>query len=67
MNEYTPIITHRQALEYETRSSSWAGLMFCNFLQEIAARYFARKVNSKMTRYIDSKLKTQNMHKASQK
>lgn len=54
------MITHKQALEYEMRSSFWAGFMFCNFLQEIAARYFVWKVTSKMKRYIYSKHKTKN-------
>lgn len=44
------------ALDYELRSSLWASLLSADWLQRIAARYFAGKVRRKHRRYARSRL-----------
>lgn len=44
-------MTRRELLDYEIQSSRWAGLISWNWLQDMAARYFARKVNTKYARW----------------
>lgn len=42
-------------LDYEIRSSIWASWVGIAALQNLAARYFARKVNRKMRRWMRSR------------
>lgn len=48
MNRVT--ITRLQALDYEVQASWWASWISNDFLQGLAGRYFAWKVNRKMGR-----------------
>jgi hypothetical protein len=47
-------LTIRQILLYEAHASWWAGYMFGDFLQSLAGKYFAWKVNRKYARYSKS-------------
>lgn len=44
------IPTHAEALNYEIRSSWWAGKISYIWAQKLAAIYFAWKVNSKLAK-----------------
>lgn len=45
------MITKREILDYEVRSTTWAAYISWEWLQDIAAKYFAWKVNLKFDRY----------------
>ncbi len=47
-------ITFSEALAYEVRASWWADSVPWNWLQTLAARYFAWKVGRKYRRYMSS-------------
>jgi hypothetical protein len=45
----------KEILDYEVSSSWWASKLSSNWMQELAAWYFAKKVNRKYIRYLKSK------------
>lgn len=48
------MITHREAVDYEVRSSWWTPYVGWEWAQTLAARWYAWKVNRKMGRIIES-------------
>ena len=44
----------RNCLDYEVRSSWWAGWISLSWFQELAALYYAAKVNRKYARFVAS-------------
>ncbi len=46
----------KQFLDYEVRSSWWAGLIWWEWGQNLAASYFVWKTKRKFNRYLDSHL-----------
>jgi hypothetical protein len=47
------VITIRDALDYEIRSSWWACWISNDILQTVSGKYFAWKVNRKYMRYVN--------------
>lgn len=53
--EYQRIISMREALDYEIRSSWWASWISWNWGRKLAGKYFAWKIKTGYNRYKESK------------